>query len=233
MASVRTGVTREGPHGRRHGTDRSARAAAGRGRGRDGGRRGIAAREPLHTPPGGGELPPAWEAAERIPLWDGAPPGGPFVARKDLDRRGPTFVTGVTMPDLHVFQPAKANGRALLVMPGGAYSFVSIRNEGVGVANVFAKLGYTVFVLTYRLPGEGWTPRADVPLQDAQRAMRLIRARAARYGVDPAKVAVLGFSAGGHLAASLLTGMTSASMRHATPRTGAARDRMPAGCSIR
>lgn len=165
-----------------------------------------AAREPLHTPPGGGELPPAWEAAERIPLWDGAPPGGPFVARKDLDRRGPTFVTGVTMPDLHVFQPAKANGRALLVIPGGAYSFVSIRNEGVGVANVFAKLGYTVFVLTYRLPGEGWTPRADVPLQDAQRAMRLIRARAARYGVDPAKVAVLGFSAGGHLAASLLTG---------------------------
>ena len=165
-----------------------------------------AAREPLHTPSGGGELPPAWEAAERIPLWDGAPPGGPFVARKDLDRRGPTFVTGVTMPDLHVFQPAKANGRALLVMPGGAYSFVSIRNEGVGVANVFARLGYTVFVLTYRLPGEGWTPRADVPLQDAQRAMRLIRARAARYGVDPAKVAVLGFSAGGHLAASLLTG---------------------------
>jgi acetyl esterase/lipase len=61
-------------------------------------------------------------------------------------------------------------------------------------------------VLTYRLPGEGWSAPSDVPLQDAQRALRLIRARAADYAVDAAKVAVLGFSAGGHLAATLATG---------------------------
>lgn len=66
--------------------------------------------------------------------------------------------------------------------------------------------GYTVFVLVYRLPGEGWPDRADVPLQDAQRAMRLIGGQADRYGFNASKVAAVGFSAGGHLAASLATG---------------------------
>ena len=63
--------------------------------------------------------------------------------------------------------------------------------------------GFTVFVLFYRLPGEGWADRANVPLQDAQRAMRLVRANATKYGLDPARVAAMGFSAGGHLCADL------------------------------
>jgi acetyl esterase/lipase len=90
-------------------------------------------------------------------------------------------------------------------MPGGAYWFVSVVNEGAELAPRLTSRGYTVFVLTYRLPGEGWAARADVPLQDAQRAMRLIRSRSAEYGLDPARVAALGFSAGGHLAATLAT----------------------------
>lgn len=109
------------------------------------------------------------------------------------------------MPELHVFRPQRSNGRAVLAMPGGAYWFVSVVNEGADLAPLLTERGYTVFVLTYRLPGEGWEARADVPLQDAQRAMRLIRSMARRYEVEPARVAALGFSAGGHLAATLST----------------------------
>jgi len=87
----------------------------------------------------------------------------------------------------------------------GAYRLVSVVNEGVEVAARLNRAGVTVFVLTYRLPGEGWERRADVPLQDAQRAVRLIRARAAQFQIDPEKLSVLGFSAGGHLAATLAT----------------------------
>ena len=73
------------------------------------------------------------------------------------------------------------------------------------VARRFNGAGVTCFVLRYRLPGEGWADRSDVPLQDAQRAMRLVRANADKYGVDPARIGFMGFSAGGHLAASIAT----------------------------
>lgn len=90
-------------------------------------------------------------------------------------------------------------------MPGGAYWFVSVVNEGADLAPLLTRRGYTVFVLSYRLPGEGWAARADVPLQDAQRAIRLIRSRARDYDLDTSRIATLGFSAGGHLAATLAT----------------------------
>jgi acetyl esterase/lipase len=110
------------------------------------------------------------------------------------------------MPELRVFRPDQPNGRSLLSIPGGAYRFVSIANEGVDVARAMTAKGYTVFVLVYRLPGEGWSRREDVPLQDAQRAVRLIRAQSAKYALDPNKVYAVGFSAGGHLGATLATG---------------------------
>ncbi len=115
------------------------------------------------------------------------------------------FLRNVVKPDLHVFRPARANGHAVLVIPGGAYWFVSVANEGAELAERLTPLGITVFVLTYRLPGEGWKHRSDVPLQDAQRAMRVIRSSASRFGIDADKLSVLGFSAGGHLAATLAT----------------------------
>ncbi|MCW3837651.1 alpha/beta hydrolase [Sphingomonas canadensis] len=151
-------------------------------------------------------IPDVWRDAEVLPLWPDGPPSGGFAA-KPVPKDWPApWLRNVERPELHVFRPKRPNGRALLSIPGGAYIFVSILNEGVDVAREMTARGYTVFVLTYRLPGEGWRDRADVPLQDAQRAMRLIRANAARYGIDPAAVAAVGFSAGGHLGASLATG---------------------------
>ena len=80
------------------------------------------------------------------------------------------------------------------MLPGGGYGFLSVQNEGLDPAERFNAERTTVFMLTYRLPGEGWDNRSVVALQDAQRAMRLIRSRAADYKVDPARLGVLGFS---------------------------------------
>lgn len=93
----------------------------------------------------------------------------------------------------------------MLIMPGGGYSRVVLDKEGYELAPLLAEQGITAFVLFYRLPGEGWSGRMDAPLADAQRAMRLIRAQASKWQVDPKRVAAMGFSAGGHLCASLAT----------------------------
>lgn len=175
----------------------------------DTGARGAAvpARPALTIPEHGGPVPRAWDEAERIALWPGTPPGGTFVALERDPSLPPTFLTGIAAPELRLFQPlpGMGNGRALLVIPGGGYGFVSIRNEGADVAALFTAAGYTVFVLVHRLPGEGWSPRETAPLADARRAMRVIAAQASRLAFDPQAVAVIGFSAGGHLAATLLT----------------------------
>jgi acetyl esterase/lipase len=150
---------------------------------------------------------------ETIPLWPGMPPGGehahpvPFVEDRSAspdahDRR----IRGVVSPTLTLVRPAAPDGSALLIIPGGGYSYVVFDFEGMASARYFAQRGITTFVLTYRLPYEGWKNGPDVPLEDAQRAMRLIRARGPRdYGIEPARTGVMGFSAGGHLAASLAT----------------------------
>lgn len=160
----------------------------------------------VSIPPPPKSLPKAWTEAASIPLWPDAAPGAsefkPQVLPADWS---PVFLRNVVKPDLRVFRPARANGHALLVVPGGSYWFVSVANEGAELAGRLTPLGITVFVLTYRLPGEGWRSRSDVPLQDAQRAMRVIRSNASRFGVDVDKVSALGFSAGGHLAATLAT----------------------------
>lgn len=151
-------------------------------------------------------------ADETVPLWPGAIPGdrhARIVRKADDQSHDPAhpdrFVTGIAQPILVVKRPARANGAAVLIMPGGGYGFLSYDNEGVDQAAWLNARGVTAFILLYRLPGEGWDKRELVPLQDAQRAMRLIRSRARQYGVDPARVAILGFSAGGHLAGSLAT----------------------------
>jgi acetyl esterase/lipase len=149
---------------------------------------------------------------EVLPLWPGKAPGDigtsirPRVENQShdpahLDR----WIYGVQRAELIVFRPEQSNGSAVLLMPGGSYEFLSYDNEGTSQAHWLNALGVTVFILRYRLPAEGWANRADVPLQDAQRAMRVIRRDAARLGVDPTRVAALGFSAGGHLCGSLAT----------------------------
>jgi acetyl esterase/lipase len=147
-----------------------------------------------------------WPSAAVLPLWPGTPPGGGEHRSPDLPADWPPiFIRDVAAPALQVFRPTHPDGRAVLVCPGGAYLFVSIENEGVDVARTLNAMGVTVFVLVYRLPGEGWSNRADVPLMDAQRALRLIRHRASTWHIDADQVGVIGFSAGGHLAATLAT----------------------------
>jgi acetyl esterase/lipase len=158
-------------------------------------------------------VPGTWPAypAEEIDLWPGTPPGAPAVHPVEQvietgnEQHHGRMVKGIVRPRMKVFRPSKPNGAALLVTPGGGYSVIVIDVEGYQVGPWLSERGWTVFVLYYRLPGEGWANRADVPLADAQRAMRLIRSRAANYGVNPDKVGALGFSAGGHVCGDLAT----------------------------
>lgn len=152
------------------------------------------------------------DPTEVLPLWPGDPPGSAGVSAVEtvLDRTaagGPRdrAVTHTRKPTLTVFRPAQPNGAAVVLMPGGGYERVVTDKEGFETARWLADRGYTCFVLLYRLPGDGWGAGPDTPLQDAQRAVRLVRARAAAMKVDPARIAIMGFSAGGHLAASLTT----------------------------
>ena len=152
---------------------------------------------------------PPWPATERLTLWPGQPPGTPArTIVPDWSMNGPVanrelWIRGVPTPEVHVFRAAHPDGSSLLVFPGGGYEFLSVQNEGMDAAERFNAERTSVFVLTYRLPAEGWTTRSLAPLQDAQRAMRIIRSRASEFRVDPTKLGVIGFSAGGHLAADL------------------------------
>jgi acetyl esterase/lipase len=112
---------------------------------------------------------------------------------------------GVTRPMLEVFRPERPNGAAMVILPGGAYVRLAVDKEGAGGARRMTQAEITSFVLNYRLPGDKWDAGYDVALQDAQRAVRLVRANASTWGVDPRRIGVMGFSAGGHLAAALLT----------------------------
>jgi len=114
-------------------------------------------------------------------------------------------LTGVGRPLMEPVLPSRPNGAALLIIPGGSYLGEWFDKEGFDIAEHLAASGVTSFVLRYRLPAEGWANRTEVSLQDAQRAIRLIRAGAQSWNLNPAKVGVMGFSAGGHLAASLAT----------------------------
>jgi acetyl esterase/lipase len=161
------------------------------------------------TPFAGDPAAPFWPPNERFALWPGQPPGAPkskIVPNWTMNVPAPNrelWIRGVPIPEVHVFRAAKPDGSALLSLPGGGYQFLSVQNEGIDVAERFNAERTTVFVLTYRLPGEGWANRWNVPLADAQRAMRLIRSRASSLRIDPARLGVIGFSAGGHLAADL------------------------------
>lgn len=151
------------------------------------------------------------EGSTVLPLWPGAAPGGGGVtAMEEVVERPPSpgglrdrIIKGVRRPTLTVFEPARPNGASLLMTPGGGYKWVVMDKEGYECAERFAAAGVTVYVASYRLPGDGWEAGPAVALQDAQRALRLVRARASAKGLDPARVGVMGFSAGGHVAGCL------------------------------
>ncbi|HEY3625259.1 MAG TPA: alpha/beta hydrolase [Terracidiphilus sp.] len=171
---------------------------------------------------GMGAQQPAWQPAPghtTLPLWpNGAPrantpASGPaevdtttakdnLIAGKPLIRLG-----NVSTPTLTVYKPVNAKGAvpAIVVFPGGGYHILAIDLEGTEVCDWLNASGLACVLLKYRVPDSGPYPKSPAALQDAQRAVGLVRQHADEWGVDPKRVGVLGFSAGGHLAAALST----------------------------
>ncbi len=120
---------------------------------------------------------------------------------------GITRVKDVTHPALYVFKPKeKTSDAAVIICPGGGYAILAIDHEGYDIANWFNERGVTAFVLKYRLPQPNLFDNSEIrPLQDAQQAIRTVRCNADKYGVSPNKIGIMGFSAGGHLAATAST----------------------------
>lgn len=149
---------------------------------------------------------------EVIQLWPGIPPGGEnVVLTQHVDDRiagnglRSRRISGIGNPVLVVKRAPRPNGAAVIIVPGGGFSVLNYDLSGLEPARWLNARGITAFVLVHRLPGEGWKGRADVPLQDAQRAIRLVRARAGQLDIDAGRIGVLGFSAGGFVAGSLAT----------------------------
>jgi acetyl esterase/lipase len=168
-----------------------------------------------------------WQPAgiEQIRLWpDRLPIERPQTRGKERETIGPTKVAGqawtqienVSRPTMSIFPAKGANsGAAVVVFPGGGYRVLAIDLEGTEVCDWLTAKGVTCVLLKYRVPGSGpyWNdecncrriPQVPMALQDAQRAIGLLRQQAKGLGIDPHKIGVLGFSAGGHLVAAVST----------------------------
>jgi len=150
----------------------------------------------------------------QVAIWPGLPPDSlpnpePEAVRSDWPK-----ITNVSRPTLTVYAPAGRNtGAAIVVFPGGGYQSLAMDLEGTEICDWLTSRGITCVLLKYRVPNSGptWThgkrfyPKVQTALQDAQRTLGLVRQSAARYQVDPHKIGVIGFSAGGHLVAALST----------------------------
>ncbi len=145
-----------------------------------------------------------------IPLWSKAVPNQIDIGEKEIDTlENIRWIRNVQHPSIEVYLPSVANntGKAILLFPGGGYQGLAYNWEGVDFAKAFNAKGIAGIVVKYRLPTSKSIVknRHEVPLQDAQRAIRLVRKMAASWNIDPNKIGIMGFSAGGHLAASLGT----------------------------
>ena len=147
-------------------------------------------------------------SAEWLPLWPGTAPGGakPAVTREIEGEGG--RLTDIAIPQYEVFlpEPAKRTGMAVVVFPGGGYTWLSMEREGRACARWLNQRGIVAVLAKYRVSGRDEAGfHYPVPLLDARRAIRVTRARAAEWGVRPQRIGVMGFSAGGHLAAMCAT----------------------------
>lgn len=145
----------------------------------------------------------------RIPLYQGTIPNSkPGTGSETITKQDIIRISNVQEPDIAVYLPAKrfATGQAVVICPGGGYWILAYDLEGTDIARYLNSIGVAAIVLKYRLPVYGNTviPH-QAPLMDAQRAMRLVRKNAAKWNIDPDKIGVMGFSAGGHLASTLGT----------------------------
>jgi acetyl esterase/lipase len=168
----------------------------------------------------------AWQPSPghtQVPIWPGAVPDAQPVAgpetsttrEKDHQVAGKpwTYVERVSSPTMTVYSPRANNntGAAVVVFPGGGYSILAIDLEGTEVCDWLTAKGITCVLLKYRVPGNGLEPRSGpypkspMALEDAQRTVGLVRFHAVEWHIDPRKIGVLGFSAGGHLVAAIST----------------------------
>lgn len=168
------------------------------------------------------------QAQSVIPLYDGAIPNNKASVVASLDSEtkeggskndGFLRLRNITMPSITVYKAEKPNGMAVIICPGGGYYILAASHEGSDVAKRFNEMGVTAFVLKYRLPT---TPdllenKEIGSLMDAQRAIQLVRAKAKEFEVNPAKIGIMGFSAGGHVAATAATHFTSPVVAGAKP----------------
>jgi acetyl esterase/lipase len=162
---------------------------------------------------------PAWQPAPghlTLPLWPGTAPGAqpnspPEVdtttAKDKLIAGRPVIRLGnVSTPTITLYAPKANNtGAAVVVFPGGGYRILAIDLEGTEVCDWLNSIGVNCILLKYRVPDSGPYPKSSAALQDAQRALGIVRQHAAEWHIDPHRIGVLGFSAGGHLAAVLST----------------------------
>jgi acetyl esterase/lipase len=147
-------------------------------------------------------------AQQIIPLYSGAVPNSTGYKMKEIRMENNGQFLGyrsISEPTLNVYLPDEkiATGAAVVICPGGGYGMESYRLEGTNIAETFQKNGVAAFILKYRLPSDSIMPDKSVgPLQDAQQAIKTVRGRAAEWKINPAKIGIMGFSAGGHLAST-------------------------------
>jgi len=140
-----------------------------------------------------------------IPLYPNGVPNSkpaPATYKQKTENGG---IASVTQPEFTPYLPEKgtANGTAVVICPGGGYVWLAMEHEGAAIAREFNKIGVTAFVLKYRLPSDQIMADKTIgPLQDAQRAIQMVRQGAAKWGINQNKVGIIGFSAGGHLAST-------------------------------
>lgn len=145
-------------------------------------------------------------AQEIINLYSDSIPNAKATTIKEVYGNG--MYRSVTSPTLEIYLPVKekASGAAVVVCPGGGYSVVVYQGEGISAAKEFVKKGIAAFVLKYRLPDDSTMQDKKIgPLQDAQQAIKVVRENAAKWNIDPNKIGIMGFSAGGHLASTEAT----------------------------
>ena len=151
------------------------------------------------------------QAQETLPLYPNGIPNSkptPNNEKSEVRDNGMVIVSGISIPTLMVFTPkTQAPSRtAVIICPGGGYHVNAIKHEGLDVAKKFNEWGVTAFVLKYRLPNDATMGNKEIgPLQDAQQAIRMVRENAAKWNIDPNKIGIMGFSAGGHLASTAAT----------------------------
>lgn len=147
-------------------------------------------------------------AQTALPLYSIIPNSKPSknIEQHETGADGILRISNVSVPSLTMYRPAKPNGAAVIICPGGGYKILAAGHEGTDVAKIFNEWGVTAFVLKYRLPDSAIMKDMSIaPLQDAERAIQLVREHAKTWNIDSKKIGIMGFSAGGHLAASLST----------------------------